>query len=100
MTGNTQVSGAGRRGIRAIWRKLDCLKPSLQKVRTPRPATAPHGGGVLVVDDSGDRKNGVKTAHVGHQYLDRYGKTGNGVVTVTTVWADERVSARPDTVAA
>ena len=55
------------------------------------PATAPHGGGVLVIDDSGDRKDGVKTAHVGRQYLGRYGKTDNGVVTVTTVWADERV---------
>jgi hypothetical protein len=55
------------------------------------PATAPHGGGVLVVDDSGDRKDGTKTAHVGHQWLGRYGKTDNGVVTVTTVWADERL---------
>ena len=55
------------------------------------PATAPHGGGVLVIDDSGDRKDGTKTAHVGHQWLGRYGKTDNGVVTVTTVWADERV---------
>ena len=55
------------------------------------PATAPHEAGVLVVDDSGDRKDGVKTAHVGRQYLGRYGKTGNGVVTVTTVWADERI---------
>src|SRR2546429_6459267 len=55
------------------------------------PATAPHGGGVLVIDDSGDRKDGVKTAHVGRQYLGRYGKTDNGVVTVTTVWADERL---------
>ena len=55
------------------------------------PATAPHGGGVLVTDDSGDRKDGVKTAHVGRQYLGRYGKTGSGVVTVTTLWADERV---------
>ena len=55
------------------------------------PATAPHAGGVLVIDDSGDRKDGVKTAHVGRQYLGRYGKTDNGVVTVTTVWADERV---------
>jgi hypothetical protein len=55
------------------------------------PATAPHGGGVLVIDDSGDRKDGTATAHVGRQYLGRYGKTGNGVVTVTTVWADERV---------
>ena len=55
------------------------------------PATAPHGGGVLVIDDSGDRKDGTKTAHVGHQWLGRYGKTDNGVVTVTTLWADERL---------
>src|SRR5690242_11801822 len=55
------------------------------------PATAPHDGGVLVIDDSGDRKDGTRTAHVGHQWLGRYGKTDNGVVTVTTVWADERL---------
>ncbi|WP_443667649.1 IS701 family transposase [Kibdelosporangium banguiense] len=55
------------------------------------PATAPHSGGVLVIDDSGDRKDGSATAHVGRQWLGRYGKTDNGVVTVTTVWADERV---------
>jgi DDE superfamily endonuclease len=46
---------------------------------------------VLVIDDSGDRKDGAKTAHVGRQWLGRYGKTDNGVVTVTTLWADERV---------
>jgi SRSO17 transposase len=40
--------------------------------------TAPHGGRVLVIDDSGDRKDGTKTAHVGHQRLGRYGKTDNG----------------------
>ncbi len=55
------------------------------------PGTAPHGGGVLVIDDSGDRKDGTKTAHVGRQWLGRYGKTDNGVVTVTTAWADERL---------
>ena len=44
-----------------------------------------------MIDDSGDRKDGTKTAHVGRQYLGRYGKTDNGVVTVTTVRADERV---------
>ena len=55
------------------------------------PATAPHDGGVLVTGDSGDRKDGTRTAHVGHQWLGRYGKTDNGVVTVTTVWADERL---------
>ena len=46
---------------------------------------------MLVIDDSGDRKDGTKTAHVGRQYLGRYGKTDNGIVTVTTVWAGERV---------
>ena len=35
------------------------------------PVTAPHDGEVLVIDDSGDRKDGVKTAHVGHQWLGR-----------------------------
>src|SRR6266498_314672 len=62
----------------------------LELLRTD-PATASHEGGVLVIDDSGDRKDGTKTAHVGHQWLGRYGKTDNGVVTVTTAWADERV---------
>jgi SRSO17 transposase len=46
---------------------------------------------VLVIDDSGDRKDGAKTAYVGRKWLGRYGKTDNGVVTVTTLWADERV---------
>jgi hypothetical protein len=55
------------------------------------PATAPHTGGVLVVDDSGDRKDGTATAHVGRQWLGRIGKTDNGIVTVTTLWADERL---------
>jgi hypothetical protein len=55
------------------------------------PATAPHDAGVLVIDDSGDRKDGTKTAHVGRQWPGRYGKTGSGVVTVTTVWAGERL---------
>ena len=31
------------------------------------PATALHADGVLVIDGSGDRKDGAKTAHVGHQ---------------------------------
>jgi hypothetical protein len=55
------------------------------------PATAPHDQGVLVVDDSGDRKAGNKTAHVARQYLDSLGKTDNGIVAVTSLWADERV---------
>jgi hypothetical protein len=31
--GRAQVSGAVRREIRVIWRKPDCLNPSLQKVQ-------------------------------------------------------------------
>ena len=55
------------------------------------PATAPHDRGALVVDDSGDRKAGTKTAHVARQYLGSVGKTDNGIVAVSSLWADERV---------
>ena len=55
------------------------------------PATRPHPGGVLVIDDSGDRKDGKATAHIGRQWLGRLGKTDNGIVTVTTCWADENL---------
>ena len=53
------------------------------------PATAPHAGGVLILDETGDRKDGTKTAHVGRQYLGNRGKTENGVVSVGSVWADD-----------
>ncbi|MFD8565004.1 IS701 family transposase [Streptosporangium canum] len=55
------------------------------------PMTAPHPGGVLVIDDSGDPKDGHATDHVSRQWLGRLGKTDNGIVTVTTLWADERL---------
>ncbi|MDP9348807.1 MAG: IS701 family transposase [Gemmatimonadota bacterium] len=55
------------------------------------PQTAPHAGGVLVIDETGDRKWGSKTAHMGRQYLGSIGKTDSGVVSVTSLWADERV---------
>jgi hypothetical protein len=52
---------------------------------------APNGRGVLVIDEHGDRKWGRKTAHVGKQWLGNIGKTDNGVVSVSTLWADEGV---------
>src|SRR3954454_10476192 len=55
------------------------------------PATRPHAQGVLVLDDTGDRKAGAKTAHVARQYLGSVGKVDVGIVAVTTVWADDRV---------
>jgi hypothetical protein len=55
------------------------------------PATAPNDGGVLVIDETGDRKWGTKTAHIGRQYLGSIGKVDSGVVSVSSLWADERV---------
>jgi DDE superfamily endonuclease len=46
---------------------------------------------VLVIDETGDRKDGTKTDHVGYQYLGSVGRIANGIVSVSSVWADERV---------
>jgi SRSO17 transposase len=54
-------------------------------------ATAANERGALVIDETGDRKEGKKTAHVGRQYLSSVGKIDNGVVSVSSLWADERV---------
>ncbi|MGH7745601.1 MAG: IS701 family transposase [Candidatus Dormibacteria bacterium] len=53
------------------------------------PITRPHGRGVLILDETGDRKDGTKTAHVGYQYLGSVGKIANGIVAVSSAWADE-----------
>ena len=55
------------------------------------PSTAPNSQGVLVIDEHGDRKRGHKTAHIGKQYLANLGKLDTGVVSVTSLWADEQV---------
>jgi len=98
LAGAEPVAGAGHWAVQRLQFFLSESRWDPEQVNARRlelllgdPATAPHGGGVLVIDDSGDRKDGTKTAHVGHQWLGRYGKTDNGVVTVTTVWADERL---------
>jgi SRSO17 transposase len=41
-------------------------------------------GFTLIIDDSGHRKSGKKTAGIGRQYIGEIGKTDNGVVMVTT----------------
>ena len=64
-------------------RRLDVLRAD--------PTTAPHAGGVLIIDETGDRKDGDKTAHVGRQYLGNRGKIENGVVSVSSLWADDGV---------
>jgi SRSO17 transposase len=54
-------------------------------------ASAPSEKGVLVIDEHGDRKWGKKTAHVGRQWLANIGKTESGVLSVTSLLADERI---------
>jgi hypothetical protein len=53
--------------------------------------TVPHSGGVLVIDDTGDRKAGTHTDHVARQWLGSVGKVDNGIVAVSSLWADERI---------
>ncbi|MEV7237451.1 transposase [Streptomyces sp. NPDC051020] len=53
--------------------------------------TAPHDGGALFPDDSGDRKSGHATAYVSRQYPGSRGQVQNGMVATTTARADERV---------
>src|SRR5258708_36890450 len=96
VAGAEPVAGAQHRAVQRLQFFLSESRWDPERVNDRRlellrgdPATAPHEDGVLVIDDSGDRKDGTKTAHVGHQYLGRYGKTDNGVVPVTTVWADK-----------
>src|SRR5215203_444624 len=57
--------------------------------------TAPHASGVLIIDETGARKDGKKTAHVGKRYLGGIGKIENGVVSVSSLWADERLYYPP-----
>jgi hypothetical protein len=54
-------------------------------------AIAPNEKGVLAIDEHGDRKWGKRTAHVGRQWLANIGKTESGVVSVSSLWADESV---------
>jgi len=68
------------------------------------PLTTPHAEGALVIDETGDRKDGTRTARVGYQYLGSIGKIANGIVAVTSLWTDQRVHSplhvRPYTPAA
>jgi SRSO17 transposase len=55
------------------------------------PRMAPGPSGALVVDETGDRKDGKATAHIGKQYLGGIGKIDNGIVSVSSLWVDERL---------
>jgi SRSO17 transposase len=54
------------------------------------PATAPHAGGVPVVDANGDRQADPTTAHVARQGPGSLGQRDGGIVAVTSRGADAR----------
>ena len=74
----------------ATWDADAVNQQRLALLRTD-PLTAPTEQGVLVIDETGDRKDGTKTAFVGRQYLGSIGKIDNGVVSVSSLWADEHL---------
>lgn len=98
LAGAEPVTGAGMPGVQRLqfflsespW-EVEQVNDRRHELLREQPATAPHDAGVIVIDDSGDRKASTATANVGRQWLGRLGKTDNGIVTVTTVWTDGRV---------
>jgi SRSO17 transposase len=52
------------------------------------PTLAPHADGVLIIDETGDPKRGQAIELAATQYLGKLGHTANGVVSVTSQWAD------------
>src|SRR5215218_7776613 len=96
---NTEpVAGAQRREAQSLqwflsesrWDPKEVNARRLELVRQA-PRTAPTEEGVLVIDEHGDRKWGKHTAHVGRQWLANIGKTDSGVVSVSSLWADEKI---------
>jgi len=97
LAGAEPITGAQHREVQRLQWFLsesawDYQQVNDQRVRLLRedPATAPHDRGALVIDDTGDRKDGTATAHVARQYLGSVGKIDNGIVAVTSLWADAR----------
>jgi hypothetical protein len=52
------------------------------------PEVGPHTNGVLIIDETGDRKRGQGMTLAAQQYIGTPGHTANGVVAVTSHWAD------------
>jgi SRSO17 transposase len=52
------------------------------------PYLGPHAQGVLIVDETGDPKRGSRIVLAAQQYLGKLGHVANGVVAVTSHWAD------------
>src|SRR4030095_637706 len=102
LAGAEPITGAQHREVQRLQWFLSESAWDHQQVNAQRvqllcedPATAPTERGALVLDDTGDRKDGTATAHVGRQYLGSVGKIDNGIVAVTSLWTDGRGHSPP-----
>src|SRR5215203_2997188 len=58
----------------SAWDVAEIEARRLELVREDPRSSAPHERGVLIIDETGDRKDGTKTDHVGYQYLGSVGQ--------------------------
>lgn len=92
------ITGAQQPGVQRLqwflsessWQPGVINRRRLELLQTT-PRTAPDEAGVLVIDEHGDRKWGTHTAHVGKQYVGNLGKVEQAVVSVSSLWTDERI---------
>jgi DDE superfamily endonuclease len=71
----------------------DALTTRRRELLCADPATRPHDQGVRILDETGERKDGTHTAQVAQQDLGSVGRIANGIVSVTSRWADADVSS-------
>jgi SRSO17 transposase len=86
------VPGANRQALHhflhdAPWDAEALNRRRLQLWRA-HPSLGPYAQGVLIVDETGDPKRGSCIVLAAQQYLGKLGHVANGVVAVTSHWAD------------
>jgi SRSO17 transposase len=86
------VPGANRQALHHFMHDAPWDAEALNRRRLERwqahPYLGPHAGGVLIVDETGDPKRGHRIVLAAQQYLGKLGHVANGVVAVTSHWAD------------
>jgi SRSO17 transposase len=86
------VPGANRQALHHFMHDAPWDAEALNRRRLERwqahPVLGPHAGGVLIVDETGDPKRGSRIVLAAQQYLGKLGHVANGVVAVTSHWAD------------
>jgi SRSO17 transposase len=86
------VPGANRQALHHFLHDAPWDAEALNRRRLERwkahPVLGPHAQGVLIVDETGDPKRGSRIVLAAQQYVGKLGHVANGVVAVTSHWAD------------